>query len=87
MNSFSSNHFHCFSYYGRNTNYEPHDEYLVAVCSDHPIFSDYAIEEKSCNCHELGPFDICADCVNVRYVLNFVAKKVCFQIYQMTSKI
>ena len=41
---FQSNHLYYRCYYGQRLISEPDDEYLVPVCSEHPLFSDFVIE-------------------------------------------
>ena len=71
---FQSNHLYCPCYYGQRLISEPNDEYLIPVCREHPLFSDFVMEGKYYTCYK---FEICSYYVNVRYVLNFIMKNVC----------
>ena len=35
---------------------------------------------KSCSCKNIGPFDICEICVQIKYLLNFHVYKLCVKI-------
>ena len=75
--SFSiSNNFSCqcpFNY---------HSGYFVVPCERHalfkPIFGGGNFVFK-CQCLKLGSFEVCENCINIRYVLNYVADKICMK--------
>ena len=75
---FSLNHFNCIcnslTPNGENT----HEDYLVSVCENHLIFLDISTQ-FCCSCCRLTGFENCQICVNIRGLLNFLAKKVCLK--------
>ena len=53
-------------------------EYFVDTCKGHP-FIDKKMDkmQHKCTCKILGSYEICKFCVQVKYLINFRAYKIC----------
>ena len=73
---FVSSHFRCVCSSHEPNDESTHKDYLVSVCEQHPLFTDITIS-FSCSCYKLTSSEICQNCKEIRYLLNFLVKKVC----------
>ena len=76
---FCSNHFNSVCNFMESNNENTHKDYLISVCKQHPLFSNIPMQFW-CSCYKPTAFEICQNCINIRYLLNFSTKKGLFKI-------
>ena len=58
---------------------KPHD-FFVILCKKYTFFKSLFGSGNfkfDCRCYQLTPMEYCSNCVNIQYLLNFVADKIC----------
>ena len=56
------------------------DEYIFNAYKYHPFIGKILNGmQSSCSCRNLGPFEVCDFCVQVKYLINFHTYKLCIK--------
>lgn len=71
---FCSNHFNSVCNFMESNNENTHKDYLISVWKQHPLFSNIPMQFW-CSCYKPTAFEICQNCINIRYLFNCLVKK------------